>query len=119
MMERALAGTKVRHYHGIDLSQPALDLAAVNLADAPFEVDLDHCDFVEAIMRRPEHADAAWCSLSLHHLSTDDKLSLMTATRHSAGPGGLSCSHLRVGRTRIGPRYSTASCERPSPCGRC
>ena len=89
MMETALAGTKVRHYHGIDLSQPALDLAAANLADAPFEVDLDHCDFVEAIMRRPEHADAAWCSLSLHHLSTDDKLNLMTAIRHSAGPRGI------------------------------
>jgi SAM-dependent methyltransferase len=82
-------GTNVRHYHGIDLSQPALDLAAANLADAPFEVDLDHSDFVEAMMRRPEHADAAWCSLSLHHLSTDDKLSLMKAIRASTGPRGI------------------------------
>jgi predicted TPR repeat methyltransferase len=31
MMKSALRGTKVRHYHGIDLSQPALELAA-NLA---------------------------------------------------------------------------------------
>jgi ubiquinone/menaquinone biosynthesis C-methylase UbiE len=85
MMKPALAGTKVRHYHGIDLSQQALDLAAANLADAPFEVDLDHSDFVEAMMRRPEHADAAWCGLSLHHLSTDDKLSLMKAIRDSTG----------------------------------
>jgi len=30
-MKRALAGTKVSHYHGIDLSQPALELAAKNL----------------------------------------------------------------------------------------
>jgi ubiquinone/menaquinone biosynthesis C-methylase UbiE len=89
MMKSALAGTKVRHYHGIDLSQPALDLAAANLADAPFEVNLDHSDFVEAIMRRPEHADAAWCSLSLHHLSTDDKLSLMKAIRDSIGARGI------------------------------
>ena len=37
-------------------------------------------------MRRPEHADAAWCSLSLHHLSTDDKLSLMKAIRDATGP---------------------------------
>ncbi len=66
----ALRGTQVRHYHGIDLSQAALDLAAANLADLPFEVDLDHRDFVEAMMRRPEHADASWCSLSIHHLST-------------------------------------------------
>ena len=32
MMKTALRGTKVRHYHGIDLSQPALELAAANLA---------------------------------------------------------------------------------------
>jgi hypothetical protein len=32
MMKAALRGTKVRHYHGIDLSQPALELAAANLA---------------------------------------------------------------------------------------
>ena len=42
MMKTALRGTKVRHYHGIDLSQPALELAAANLARSPFEVDLDH-----------------------------------------------------------------------------
>jgi 2-polyprenyl-3-methyl-5-hydroxy-6-metoxy-1,4-benzoquinol methylase len=66
MMKTALRGTKVRHYHGIDLSQPALELAAANLARSPFEVDLDHRDFVDAMMRRPEHAGAAWCGLSIH-----------------------------------------------------
>jgi 2-polyprenyl-3-methyl-5-hydroxy-6-metoxy-1,4-benzoquinol methylase len=78
-MKSALHGTKVRHYHGIDLSQPALELAPANLAGSPFEVDLDHRDFVEAMMRRPEHADTAWCGLSIHHLSTADKLRLMKA----------------------------------------
>jgi len=58
-MKAVLPGTQVRHYHGIDLSQPALELAATNLAGLPFEVDLDHRDFVEAMMRRPEHADGA------------------------------------------------------------
>ena len=51
VMKTALAGTRIRHYHGIDLSQPALELAAKNLAAAPFEVDLDHRDFVEAMLR--------------------------------------------------------------------
>jgi len=88
-MKSALAGTKVRHYHGIDLSQAALELAAGNLAGMPFAVDLDHRDFVAAMMRRPEHADAAWCSLSIHHLSTDDKLKLMTAVRGAVGTGGV------------------------------
>ena len=85
----SIRGTKVRHYHGIDLSQPALELAAANLAALPFEVDLDHRDFVEAMMRRPEHADAAWCSLSIHHLATDDKLALMKAIRGATGARGI------------------------------
>jgi Methyltransferase domain len=88
-MKAALPGTQVRHYHGIDLSQAALDLAAANLAELPFEVDLDHRDFVEAMLRRPEHADASWCSLSIHHLSTDDKLRLMKAIRGATGTRGI------------------------------
>jgi hypothetical protein len=58
-MSQALAGTKVNHYHGIDLSQPALKLAAKNLKGVPFAVELDHRDFVTALERRPEPADAA------------------------------------------------------------
>lgn len=89
MMKTALRGTQVRHYHGIDLSQAALDLAVANLAESPFEIELDHCDFVEAMMRRSERADAAWCSLSIHHLSTDDKLRLMKAIRGATGARGI------------------------------
>jgi Methyltransferase domain len=89
LMKTALPGTQVRHYHGIDLSQAALELAAANLAKMPFEVDLDHRDFVEALMRRPEHADTAWCSLSIHHLSTHDKLGLMKAIRGATGARGI------------------------------
>jgi 2-polyprenyl-3-methyl-5-hydroxy-6-metoxy-1,4-benzoquinol methylase len=62
-MRRALRATKVNHYHGIDLSEPALELAAKNLAGVPFEVELDQRDFVEALERRPEPANAAWCGL--------------------------------------------------------
>ncbi len=80
-MRRALSGTKARHYHGIDLSEPALELAAKNLAGVPFEVELDHRDFVTALTKRPEPADAAWCGLSIHHLSTDGKRDLLRAIR--------------------------------------
>ncbi|MEN8167921.1 MAG: class I SAM-dependent methyltransferase [Pseudomonadota bacterium] len=48
IMPEALRGLPVRHYHGIDLSQPALELATTNLAELPCEVDLDHRDFFEA-----------------------------------------------------------------------
>jgi hypothetical protein len=47
--------------------------------NVPFDVELDHRDFVEAMTSRPEPADAAWCSLSIHHLQTDEKLRLMQA----------------------------------------
>jgi hypothetical protein len=43
-MKHALAGTKVNHYHCIDLSEPALELAAKNLKGV-FAVELDHRDF--------------------------------------------------------------------------
>jgi len=82
-MQLVLAGTKIRHYHGIDLSESALDLAARNLEGAPFEVELDQIDFVEALTKRPEPADAAWCGLSIHHLSTDGKLRLFEAIHRS------------------------------------
>ena len=80
---RALSGTKIRHYHGVDLSEPALELAAKNLQNVPFDVELDHRDFVEAMTSRPEPADAAWCSLSIHHLQTDEKLRLMQAVHEA------------------------------------
>ena len=82
-MRQALAGTKVRHYHGIDLSQPSLELAAKNLAGVSFAVELDHRDFVTALERRPEPADAAWCGLSIHHLSTNGKFRLLEAIHGS------------------------------------
>jgi hypothetical protein len=82
-MKRALADTKAKHYHGIDLSESALELAAKNLAGVRFEVELDHRDFVTALTKRPEPADAAWCGLSIHHLSTDGKLGLLKAIQGS------------------------------------
>jgi ubiquinone/menaquinone biosynthesis C-methylase UbiE len=64
----ALKGTRVAHYHGIDLSQAALDLASKALEALACPVTLDHRDFVAALHDRPESVDVAWISLSLHHL---------------------------------------------------
>jgi len=83
LMRRVLPGTTVSHYHGIDLAEPALELAARNLAGMPFAVDLDHRDFVAAMSDRQEPADVSWCSLSIHHLPTERKLELFQAIRRS------------------------------------
>src|SRR4029079_11181387 len=98
-IKHALAGTEVNHYQGIDLSEPALELGAKHLKCVPFAVELDlgpktlkcfpfaveldHRDFVESLEGRPEPADAAWCGLSIHHLSTEGKLELLAAIHGS------------------------------------
>jgi len=89
IIPEALRDVPVRHYHGIDLSQPALELAAANLDELHCEVDLDHRDFFEALTCRTEHTDAAWCSLSIHHLATDNKLDALKAIRDALGAGGI------------------------------
>ncbi|HUW74247.1 MAG TPA: class I SAM-dependent methyltransferase [Methyloceanibacter sp.] len=78
-MKGALLNTKVRHYQGIDLSEPALELAAKHLAGVPCDVELDHSDFVTALAARHTPADIAWCSLSIHHLRTDGKRDVLKA----------------------------------------
>lgn len=85
LTRRALAGTAVTHYHGIDLAEPAIELADRMLDGEPYDVDLDHQDFVAAIEDRPEPADVAWCGLSIHHLATPDKLRLFAAIRGMVG----------------------------------
>jgi ubiquinone/menaquinone biosynthesis C-methylase UbiE len=85
---RALKGTQVAHYHGVDLAKPALDLARRNLDALGCELELEQGDFVEAMRARPEPADVVWIGLSLHHLATPDKRTLMSEIRGVLGEGG-------------------------------
>ena len=73
----ALEATPIAHYHGVDLSQPALDLAAQALEALDCAIELDRRDFVAAMADRPEPADLVWISLSLHHLETPHKQVIM------------------------------------------
>lgn len=82
-MRTALAGTKIRHYRGLDLSEPALELAAKNLDGAPFDVELDCGDFVATLTGQQDRSDVSWCSLSIHHLNTDGKRNLLRALHES------------------------------------
>jgi SAM-dependent methyltransferase len=84
----ALAGTKIESYRGIDLAAPALALAEKNLEALKCEVALEQADFATAMRRRSRPADIVWISLSLHHLDTPDKRTLMREIYAGMSPAG-------------------------------
>jgi SAM-dependent methyltransferase len=85
----ALKGTRVASYHGIDLSQPALELASRALEILACPVTLDRRDLVEALSDQPEPVDVAWISLALHHFMAPMKLTIMRQMRGIVGDHGL------------------------------
>lgn len=89
MAVAALQGTPVVHYHGIDLSAPALELARKTVGAISCPVELEQADFVAALRERPDPVDVVWISLSLHHLQTPDKRALMSEVRGALGDGGF------------------------------
>jgi len=84
----ALKGTEIANYRGIDLAPPALELAKRNLAALPCAVELDEADFVQAMRTGSGPADVVWISLSLHHLTTPDKRTLMREIQAQLSPNG-------------------------------
>jgi len=85
----ALQGTRIAHYHGIDLSAAALELARQALAELACPVTLQHADFAEALSDLLAPVDVAWIGLSLHHLQTPKKLAVMRRLRRIVGEDGL------------------------------
>jgi ubiquinone/menaquinone biosynthesis C-methylase UbiE len=86
---RALAGTPIGHYYGIDISGPALAIAKEELAVINCPVTLAQSDFVEAISRWKEPVDVVWIGQSLHHLEAPAKRELMRSVRHILSNEGL------------------------------
>jgi len=76
-------------HHGIDHSQAALNLAANALATLRCPIKLERRDFVEALRAWSHPVDVAWIGLSLHHLRTPTKLTLMRKIRSMVGERGL------------------------------
>jgi len=85
----ALAGTRIIHYHGIDQSAAALDLARATPTALPCPVTLEQRTFVEAMSDHPTPVDVAWIGLSLHHFQMPAKLAVMRDIRSSLNEGGL------------------------------
>lgn len=77
----ALKGTQIAHYHGVDLSLPALELAKRQLDVLPCVVTLEHADFADAVQDHAQTPDVVWIGLSLHHLPTLKKRDMMRDIR--------------------------------------
>jgi SAM-dependent methyltransferase len=86
---RALAGTAIGRYDGIDLSAAALELAARNLAALPCPVHLHRGELAAALAAWREPVDVAWIGLSLHHFRAAGKLEILGTVRRLMPPGGL------------------------------
>jgi SAM-dependent methyltransferase len=90
MTVAALGGTAVSEYHGVDLSAPALEMAAKTVAALACSVRLEQKDFVAAIREQTGPADVVYIGLSLHHLVTPaEKRDFMRGVRKLLGDGGL------------------------------
>jgi ubiquinone/menaquinone biosynthesis C-methylase UbiE len=85
---KAVQGLGVTSYRGVDLSGPALDIARTNLHELPCAAELVQADFVAAMRTLRSPADIVWISLSLHHLDTAAKRTLMREVRQGLGEGG-------------------------------
>jgi hypothetical protein len=86
---QALAGTSVSHYFGIDLSEPALELARVALRVLACPATVERRDFVEALADWDRPVDITWFGQSLHHLSRAGKLVAMRHCRRTTPDDGL------------------------------
>jgi SAM-dependent methyltransferase len=85
---KALAGTAIERYRGVDLSEPALAHAKRNLEALPCAVELDAADFTTALRDPKRPDDIVWISLSLHHLDTPAKLAFMREARKNISAQG-------------------------------
>lgn len=84
----ALTGTQIAHYHGVDLSLPALELAKRQLQALECAVKLEHADFADAVQDRSHRSDVVWFGLSLHHLTTPRKRNMMHDVRNLIAADG-------------------------------
>lgn len=84
----ALSGSGVGSYVGIDISRPALDIAAQELATIGCPVQLVERDLREALAEQQGRFDLVWLGQSLHHFQRDDKLAILRAIRRVLSPGG-------------------------------
>ncbi|TWI87259.1 methyltransferase family protein [Roseibium hamelinense] len=89
MPSTILSQVPVASYTGIDLSGPALALAARNLDAATYQTKLECRDMLQALSMSQSQFDFIWCGLSVHHLSLENKARFMQLAHHALKPGGV------------------------------
>lgn len=85
---RALSGSKVRSYTGVDFSAPALDLAHAKVAGLGCPAAFHEADFAVWLSGTREVYDIIYLGLSLHHFDGGTKRELMKHLRRLTSPDG-------------------------------
>jgi len=83
-----LTGLVLSRYKGVDLSEPALALAAGNLAGLSCPVDLERAD-ISAALATDARYDVIHTSFALHHLTTDRKANFFRLAAQSLTVNGI------------------------------
>ena len=102
-MVRGLAGTRVRKYLGVDISEVALGLARENLEGLGYETGFIRGDYFQIAREKELGADVIWIGLSFHHLSSGQKREVLGEFRSILGNAGYLLIFepmLRGGETR-------------------
>ena len=85
----ALHGRNIQYYAGFDLSDPALVLAAENMAPLGCKTDLINIDFMEGLAQIKERFDIVFTSYALHHLSREEKAEFFHLAHNALTEQGL------------------------------
>jgi SAM-dependent methyltransferase len=86
---RALQGTSVSGYVGIDISQPSLEAARAELNTLACRIALRCQNFVEAVNAWDEPVHVIWVGQSLHHLQRSEKQEFIRRVHAILPPDGL------------------------------
>jgi 2-polyprenyl-3-methyl-5-hydroxy-6-metoxy-1,4-benzoquinol methylase len=77
---------------GVDLSQPALQIAAAKLEDAPFACEWrqqDLLDWARQDADREPRVDVLYSAFAIHHLDDGQKAAFLREARAHLAPGGI------------------------------
>jgi ubiquinone/menaquinone biosynthesis C-methylase UbiE len=85
----AFKKANIEHYFGIDLAESSIERARARVAIWPGRADLASGNLAETLHRLPnQSANVALASYSLHHFSTNDKLTLINDIHRLLEPSG-------------------------------